>query len=312
VTVDRCLSITLRQLQVFTAVAREQSFVRAADALYLSQPSISDQIKALEQLLGIRLLLRRPGGKRVVLTEAGEVLLATFDDITARLKHADRALDALRRLEDGRVAFGAEPSFGTYLLPRLYRDFHRRYPGITVSQEVTDGSILLEGLRQARLDLAVVVGPVADRTLAAELLATYHILLVGRPAHRLANGGPYPFAELASEDFILPTRRFVVRQLIEQLAASSGVALRIAMEASHVAARVQAVTDGIGITPIDTYAAANGIAAGNLVPLQVQGFPLALDWCITYRPGELDTAPDAFRRHLLTHAAELDDQRLLP
>jgi DNA-binding transcriptional LysR family regulator len=58
VTSDRCLSITRRQLQVFTAVAREQSFARAADALYLSQPSISDQIKALEQLLGIRLLLR--------------------------------------------------------------------------------------------------------------------------------------------------------------------------------------------------------------------------------------------------------------
>jgi molybdate transport repressor ModE-like protein len=312
VTFDRCLSITLRQLQVFTAVAREQSFVRAAEALYLSQPSISEQIKALEQLLGIRLLVRRPGGKRVVLTEAGEVLLSTFDDITALLKHADRALDALRRLEDGRVAFGAEPSFGTYLLPRLYREFHRCYPGITVSQEVTDGSILLEGLRQARLDLAVVVGPVADRSLAAEPLATYHILLVGRPAHRLVNGGPYPFAELATEDFILPTRRFVVRQLIEQLAASSGVALRIAMEASQVAARVQAVTDGIGITPIDTYAAANGIAAGNLVPLQIQGFPLALDWCITYRPGELDTAPEAFRQHLLTHAGELDDYRLLP
>jgi len=298
---DRSASITLRHLQIFSAVSHERSFARAAEDLALSQPAVSTQIKELETIFGVRLLVRSRGRRQIDLTPAGEVLLAACAEISETLERTDRALSAFRGLEQGTVTFGASLYFGAYILPRVHTAFRQYQPGVHVTHEIGDVPDLLDGLRRHRFDLVVVAGPVDDSSLVAEPLGSYDVVLVGRPGHRLQHGPPAPFAELRSEQLLLPKPSFVLRPIMHRLAAEAGITLHVAMEANHIEAKLHAVADGVGIAPIGSHATVPGIAAGQLAILQVEGFPIRIDYAVVHQGGKLSPAADLYRRHLLTY-----------
>jgi DNA-binding transcriptional LysR family regulator len=302
---DRCSSITLRQLQVFGAVSRERSFARAADGLCLSQPAVSAQIKELETILRVRLVVRSRGRRQIDLTPAGEVLLASCAEISRTLERTEKALGALRELEQDTVTCGASLYFGVYILPRVHTAFRQHQPGVHVTHEIGDVPDLLDGLRRHRFDLVVVAGPVDDASLVAERLGSYDVVLVGRPGHRLQHGPPAPFAELRSEQVMLPKPTFVLRSIVQRMAAQAGITLQVAMEANHIDAKLHAVADGGGIAPIGSHAAVPGITAGQLAILQVEGFPIRIDYAIVHQKGNLSPAAGLYRRHLLTYCASL-------
>lgn len=303
---QRCASLTLRQLRTFATVGRERSFARAAEALYLTQPAVSEQIAAMERALGVRLLRRSRGRKPVELTEAGRILLAACQEVDRALERADRELEAVRGLERGVVSLGAVFSFGGYVLPRVHSAFRRRYPGITVLPEVDRLHHLLDGVRERRLDLAVIIGPFDEPGFVVEPLGGYDVVLAAPAGHRLAHGGCVAFAELAKESLILPTRSFILRQMIEALAARAGVSLRPVMEVSHIEAKVQAVVDGIGLAPVSSYGVAAALAAGQVALVRAEGFPIRLDWLVVHREGELSPAAQALKAHLLSYRGELE------
>ncbi|HZU07563.1 MAG TPA: LysR family transcriptional regulator [Chloroflexota bacterium] len=303
---DRCSSITLRQLQIFSTVSRERSFARAAESLCLSQPAVSAQIKQLETILGVRLLARSRGRRSISLTAAGEILLASCEDIARTLERTDRALSAFRSLKQGSVAFGASLYFGAYILPRVHTAFRQHHPGIEVTYEIGDVPDVLDGLRRQRFDLVVVAGPVDDAALVAEPLGSYEVVLVGRPGHRLQHGPPAPFVELRAEQLLLPKPTFVLHSIMQHRAAQEGITLQVAMETNHIEAKVRAVADGVGIAPIGSLAAVPGITAGQLTILQVEGFPIRIDYAVVHQKGNLSSAADLYRRHLLAyHASEV-------
>ena len=124
----RLYSGTLQKLRIFAAVARERSFAKAADATLLSAPTISDQIRSLENLIGMRLLHRSRGRRVVELTEAGEILLQSYNEISQSIGKADKALEAIKRLEGGTVAFGTSLMFGDYRLPVICENFRQTQP----------------------------------------------------------------------------------------------------------------------------------------------------------------------------------------
>jgi LysR family transcriptional regulator, low CO2-responsive transcriptional regulator len=300
---DRCSSITLRHLQIFSAVSRQRSFARAADGLCLSQPAVSTQIKELETILGVRLLVRSRGRRQIDLTPAGEVLLASCAEISQTLERTEKALGAFRGLEQGSVTFGASLYFGAYILPRVHNAFRQHQPGVHVTHEIGDVPDLLDGLRRHRFDLVVVAGSVDDASLVVEPLGSYDVVLVGRPGHRLQHGPPAPFAELRSEQLILPKPTFILRPIVNRLAAQAGITLQVAMEANHIEAKLHAVTDGVGIAPIGSHAAVPGITAGQLAILQVEGFPIRIDYAVVHLKGNLSPTAGEYRRHLLTYRA---------
>src|SRR5262249_27775710 len=119
------------------------------------------------------------------------------------------------------------------------------------------------------------------------------------------HGPPAPFAELRSEQFMLPKPTFVLRSIVHRLAAQAGITLQVAMEANHIDAKLHAVADGVGIAPIGSHAAVPGITAGQLTILQVEGFPIRIDLAVVHRRGSLSPAADLYRRHLLTYRASL-------
>jgi len=298
---DRCSSITLRHLQIFSAVSRQRSFARAADGLCLSQPAVSTQIKELETILGVRLLVRSRGRRQIDLTPAGEVLLASCAEISQTLERTEKALGAFRGLEQGSVTFGASLYFGAYILPRVHNAFRQHQPGVHVTHEIGDVPDLLDGLRRHRFDLVVVAGSVDDASLVVEPLGSYDVVLVGRPGHRLQHGAPAPFAELRSEPLLLPKPTFVLRSIVHRLAAEAGITLQVAMEANHIEAKLHAVTDGVGIAPIGSHAVVPGVMAGQLAILQVEGFPIRIDYAVVHHKGNLSPAAALYRRHLLTY-----------
>src|SRR5687768_13275878 len=154
--------MTMRQLEVFLAVARAQSFSRAAERIHLSQPTLSEHTRELENELGVPLFARR--SRSVVLTEAGRVFEDYATRVVATLAAGRQALAELDGLQRGSLVVGASTTPGTYVLPALIARFRRRYPGITIGLRIANSRLVEERLRDGEVDVAVIGGHMLGRT----------------------------------------------------------------------------------------------------------------------------------------------------
>ena len=171
---DRMQLVTLQKLRIFAAVAKEGSFARAADAIYMSSPTVSEEIRSLETMVGLKLINRSRGVRHLELTEAGQILVEGYDETSQSLANVAKALDAIRGLQRGTVAFGADVIFGGYLLPALHHSFCQDHPGISVQVEIDKPQRILESLRSGQMDIAVPVR--SQRTAVAGAGAPYSLL----------------------------------------------------------------------------------------------------------------------------------------
>jgi len=176
---------SLRQFEVFLAVARAKSFRRAADALHLSQPSLSQHVAALERELGVKVFdrLRRT----VELTEAGRVLEDHVQRLFATLDSARKAIDDLSGLQRGSLVVGASTTPGIYVVPGMLAGFRARYPGIHLSLQIANSAVIEQRVRTNEVDLGVVGGHAlrpGEACVAAGLLD--ELVLILPPAHRWA------------------------------------------------------------------------------------------------------------------------------
>jgi molybdate transport repressor ModE-like protein len=186
--------IELRHLAALQAVAQAGAFGRAAELLGYTQSSVSQQIAALEQLVGRRLVERTRGSGVVELTEAGQLLLRHADAILARLHTAEADFAAYAAGAAGELRVGVFQSVGTRILPELLRDFMTAWPGVRVRPfETDDDQQLLSAIEQGRLDLAFAMSPLPDGLFASqELLRDPYVLIVPSswPLAALAGSGP--------------------------------------------------------------------------------------------------------------------------
>jgi LysR family transcriptional regulator, low CO2-responsive transcriptional regulator len=298
---ERAAAMTLHQLHVFATVAHEGSFVRAAEVLLISVPSVSGQVKSLERVVGARLLERSPGRRGVSVSDAGAILLRCYDELELALENGLREIQMLQRGEGGSIVFGASLSFGGYAFPRLYEAFHRTHAAIDVNLEIGNRAEVLEGLRRGRLDLGVVLGPVDVPKLVVEPFGPdVQVVLVGPAGHPLATTGvPAPFRALAAEQLVLPGEVSPISQAVDRLAAVYNTSLHIAWRLGNIEAQSQAIASGVGIGATILDAVAQRLASGQLALLHVEGFPVLLEQCLMHRRGHLSTAAQAFRQFLL-------------
>jgi DNA-binding transcriptional LysR family regulator len=152
------LPFTLQQLRIFKAIACEKSFTQAAEILFISQPSLSKQIKALENRLGI-LLFHRTGNK-IILTEAGLIFLQYSERILALCEESCRALNDLKDGERGTLKVGASQIVGAYLIPRIATLFIQRYPQINLHIDINSTQIIAKKVANQNLDIAIVEGDI--------------------------------------------------------------------------------------------------------------------------------------------------------
>src|SRR5262245_42474277 len=191
----------LHQLRYFVTVVREGTFTKAADRLYITQPSLSEQIRKLETELGGQLFQRL--GRRLALTSAGEAFLPHAEQALVEVDQARARVEEVQGLRLGRLSIGVLPSVAARLLPPFVAEFRRRHPGVEVVLREGNASADLEQLvHDGALDLAVVRLPARRADLADHVMIREPLVLVAAPGHRLADARSVALAELADEPFV--------------------------------------------------------------------------------------------------------------
>jgi LysR family hydrogen peroxide-inducible transcriptional activator len=236
----------MHQLRYFVAVAQTNSFSRAAETCFVSQPSLSQQIAKLEAQVGHRLLDRL--GRRVQLTDAGRQLLDSAMAILATVEDAKRRLQDDGNLAGCRLTLGAIPTIAPYLLPVLLRRFEKRHAGVemTVHEDVTRN--LIGAVISGELDLAVMALPFEDERLALEELWTEPLLLALPRGHRLARKKEVSMEEMREERFLLLTEMHCLGEQVLSYCRAHECQPRIACRSAQIATMQALIEQGLGIT----------------------------------------------------------------
>jgi DNA-binding transcriptional LysR family regulator len=289
-------SVDLKRLRYFVAVAEELHFGRAAERLHIAQPPLSQQIRKLEQELGVE-LFRRSRGKRAELTTAGRVLL---DEGRRALDHVDRAALAAQRAAHGELGdlrVGFAPSTATGVLPLAVREFRRRVPGVRLELFEFRSDALAEELRSAELDIGLLRRPTNLSGLILEVIAEERLLAALPEGHRLAASTMLSAADLAREPLISGDR-VGSRAWFEEIAAlyhSVGVAPQVIQEVSTVQAQLGLVAAGLGVAIVPS-AIRTVVPGVTMVPIEA---PL-----VRLFVGHADAGLRPAARHFLVCARE--------
>lgn len=303
---------TLRQLKVFETVARHLSFSRAAEELHLTQPAISTQIKTLEGHVGLPLFEQL--GKKVYITPAGKELLYYSKQITSLFHEAEEALTQFKGVSGGKLNV-AVISAGDYFFPRLLVEFARRNMGVTLNLTVHNREELLQQLDENLTDLAVMVRPPKDLDTVNESFAPHPYVIVAAPSHPLASKNRIPISALQHESFVVREKGSDTWQSMEEgFAGKLDLSqIRVAMEIKSTETIKQAVIAGIGISFLSAHTITLELQAGSLVVLDVEEFPVMLNWYVVHRRNKrLPPVAQAFKNFLMSEGAALIEQITRP
>lgn len=297
------MHITLRQLKVFAAVARNLSYTRAATELHLSQPAVSMQIKQLEDSLGLPLFEQL--GKRIFLTEAGQEVYHYGLSIAQQLEDLETALGRLKGLDQGKLRL-AVASTANYFAPTLLGAFCQRFPGITVSLDVTNRESLLRQLAENLVDLVIMGQPPAEMPLDAGAFMDNPLVIVAPPEHPLAGQHAIALKRLEQEVFLVREPGSGTRSAMERFFEKHGVRITTGMEIGSNEAIKQSVQAGLGLGLLSRATLSMELALGRLVILDVAHFPIRRHWYVVHRRGKrLSVVAQAFKDFLLTEAEGL-------
>ena len=297
------LSLTLRQLQVFEAVARHASFTRAAEALYLTQPAVSMQVRQLEQQVGLPLF--EHVGRRVHLTEAGREVLRLARSVLQQLAETEATLEAMKGVRRGRLTV-AVASTANYFAPRLLGGFTARHEGITVSLDVTNREGLLRHLHDNDVDMVIMGRPPEELDLEVEPFMENPLVVIAPPGHPLVETQPVPLARLQEETFVVREPGSGTRIAMERHFEEHGVRLTTGMEMSSNEAIKQAVEAGLGLGIVSLHTLGMELELGRLAVLEAESFPILRHWHLVYRRGKrLSPVAEAFAEFVRREGARM-------
>ncbi|MER5224455.1 LysR family transcriptional regulator [Streptomyces flaveus] len=261
-----------QQLQYFVAVAETRHFTRAADLVHVAQPSLSQQIKALERELGADLFLRARGN--ITLTDAGEALLPLARRILADAETARHEVGELVQLRSGRVRLGATPSVCTGLLPDVLRAFHDRYPGIRLLIEEGGSHDLVRELARGALDLALVVLPLPSPSPAlttVEVLREDLVVVSSPDAPAPGRGRTVRIGDLEGERLVMFRHGYDLRELTVAACRSAGFEPDFAVEGGEMDAVLGFVRAGLGVAVVPRMVATRAGRGLRVTPLARPG-----------------------------------------
>jgi DNA-binding transcriptional LysR family regulator len=294
---------TLRQFKAFDAVARHLSFSRAAEEMHLTQPAVSTQVKQLGAHAGLPLFEQI--GKKIYLTPAGVELLRHGRAILQQFREAEAAMAQLKGASGGRLNV-AVISAGDYFFARLLAEFIRRHPGVTLNLAVHNREELLHQMANNLTDLAIMVRPPRGMDTVSEPFAPHPYVIVAAPDHPLARRRRIPLAVLARERFVVREKGSDTRNSMEDAFGRRLPKLDVAMEITSTETIKQAVIAGMGISFLSAHTISMELRVRSLVVLDVQGFPLLLDWYVVHRENKrLPPVALAFKRFLMDDGAVL-------
>jgi DNA-binding transcriptional LysR family regulator len=294
-------NVTLRQLRAFRAVAGGLSVGAAARALHLTQPAVSQHLKLLETEAGLPLFERM--GRRLVLTPAGDHMLACARGTLDLIEGASEAFAAMRGLKRGVLKLGAV-STAKYFAPSLLSAFTPAHPGVTVKFSVGNREEMIRQTAANEVDLIIMGRPPRELRTTAVPFAQHPLVIVASPNHPLAKHRRISLRQLANEDFLIREEGSGTRASMERVFRDRNVKFRSYMEVSSNETIKQAVMAGMGISFLSAHTVGLELQTGRLVCLNVVGLPIVRDWYVVHlQHKRLSAMAEAFRSFLLREAA---------
>lgn len=293
-------SITFRQLRVFVEVARHLSFVRAAEALHLTPPAVTMQVKELEASIELPLFDRE--GRKVSLTTAGEYFLVYAKRMLATLKDAGDAMARFRKLESGVLTVGMVGT-AKYFVPRLLTRFREEHPGVELRLQVgANREELVALLQHGELDLAIMGRPPKEMATRAEPFAKHPHVFVAPPGHPILTIGHPPVGALARYPLIARESASGTRALMDRFFQDHRVEPRIAMEMPSNETIKQAVMAGMGLSFLSLHTIGLELRCRLIELLHVESTPLVRTWNVVHMQAKiLSPAAEALRYFVLEH-----------
>ncbi len=294
---------TLHQLRIFEAIARRKNFTRAAEELFLTQPTVSAQIKQLTDIVGMPLFEQI--GKRISLTAAGEELYKTAHNMFEQLALFEMTIADLQGFKKGSLRISTA-STTMYFMPRFLGPFCHRYPGIDVSMQVMNRENNLERLAENLDDLYVFGQPPENIDVVSQPFLANPLVVVAPRDHPLAGKKKIPLQRLAEEQFIIRETGSGTRMATERLFKQHEIPIRVRLELGSNEAIKQAIIAGLGISVLSAHTLVLDNASGEFSILDVVGFPLQRHWYAVYPAGkQLSIVARAFLDYLLSEGEQL-------
>jgi len=253
------------KLRVFCTVAETKSFSKASEIIHLTQPAVSLQVQALEEIYETK-LFDRSGGS-VTLTPAGELLYRYSKDILGLYASARKDINAMMGLVKGNLSVGASTTIGNYLLPSVLVAFRKNHPRISINLIVGNTKLVMDKLLTGEIDLGLVEGDVTKQKLVVEKLIPDELVVIMSPDHDWARRKNISVSELIKEPFIMREEGSGTRQMIEKRLMESKVdpaSLRVSLFLGSTEAIKTAVEDGLGLSIISSWAAKKELKGGAL------------------------------------------------
>ncbi len=297
---------TLHQLKVFEAVARHNSFTRAAEELFLTQPTVSMQVKQLTKAVGLPLFDQV--GKRLYLTQAGEKLVKTCREIFDQLDQLEMAVADLKGLKQGRLRV-AVITTAKYFVPRLLGPFCQRYPGIDVSLQVTNHEHIINRLNDNLDDLYVMSQLPENIDITSELILENPLIVLAPADHPLVQEKNISLERLAAEPFIMREPGSGTRKVVQSLFDEHQLFLKVRLDLGSNEAIKQAIVGGLGISVLSAHTLALEGSTSRLAILDVEKFPIERYWYAVYPSGkQLSIVARAFLDYLLKEGRQVVEQ----
>lgn len=287
--------MNLHHLELFHAVASRGNLSRAADDLFTSQPSVSKQLRLLEDSLGVKLLDRLPRG--VALTDAGRILAEHAREIFAHRDRAVRDLDDLAGLGRGRLSIAASRTVGSYLLPTILSKYSALHPAIVLEVRVTNTQRSIEMVRQGGAEIALVEGPVEADEVVGEVFGNDELVVVAAPGHPLAKRkSPVRLERILSERLMAREAGSGTRDILDRELARRNLTWKPSLEVESAEAIKRFVAAGLGIGVLSDLAVAHELEDGDLARIRVEGLALKRDLSVVRsRTKSVSAACAAFR-----------------
>jgi DNA-binding transcriptional LysR family regulator len=289
------------RLKVFRAVAENASFRKAGEELYLTQPAVTQQIKALEEDLAVQLFDR--SGTHVELTSAGALLLDYVRQIDKLLGQAEQQLAALDGKEGGELRIGASTTISQYVLPRMLREFRKEHPKVRLTVSSGNTEQVVDALIEQNVALGLIEGPAHRRDVRTEPFLDDELVLIVPGSHEWADQSTVSCGDLVGAPLLMRERGSGSRRVIESALIAGGLKLKslnVTMELDSTEAIKSAVESGLGVGFVSRLAIANEVRLGLLKIVPVAGLHVLRKFTLVYPAGPEPQGPaGAFRRFAL-------------
>jgi DNA-binding transcriptional LysR family regulator len=298
---------TLHQLKVFEATARHGSFTRAAEELFLTQPTVSMQVKQLTKAIGLPLF--EQVGKRLYLTEAGQELFSTCQEIFGKLEQLEMKVADMKGMKQGRLKL-AVITTAKYFMPRLLGPFCQKYPGIDVSLIVTNHERVIDRLANNQDDLYVMSQLPENIDICAHPFLDNPLVMIARRDHPLVNEKHISLQRIAEETFIMREPGSGTRRAFQKLLDTHNLSVKVRLELGSNEAIKQAIAGGLGLSVLSRHTLTMDTTTNELTCLNVEGFPIPRQWYVVYLSGkQLSVVASTFLEYLQSEAEKLDNSR---